>query len=83
MTIRDALGKLVLGQDLSRAEEERHVLAEIVDGLIEGHPSRVDTDVDSDADRAQQLTQRAVALYEKKGNSAGAAALRAGLESLG
>ena len=36
-----------------------------------------------DVNRAQQLTQRAVALYEKKGNSAGAAALRAGLESLG
>jgi predicted ATPase len=33
-----------------------------------------------DAERATQVTQRALALYEKKGNSAGAAALRAGLE---
>ena len=34
-----------------------------------------------DTERAKQVTQRALALYEKKGNSAGAAALRAGLES--
>jgi DNA-binding SARP family transcriptional activator/tetratricopeptide (TPR) repeat protein len=32
-----------------------------------------------DVDRAAQVTQRALALYEKKGNLAGAAALRAGL----
>jgi predicted ATPase len=33
-----------------------------------------------DAERAAQVTLRAVALYEKKGNTAGAAALRAGLD---
>jgi DNA-binding SARP family transcriptional activator len=33
-----------------------------------------------DADRAEQVTRRALALYEKKGNTAGAAALRTGLE---
>jgi DNA-binding SARP family transcriptional activator/tetratricopeptide (TPR) repeat protein len=33
-----------------------------------------------DTERAEQVTRRALALYEKKGNAAGAAALRAGLE---
>jgi tetratricopeptide (TPR) repeat protein len=36
-----------------------------------------------DRERANQVTRRALALYERKGNAAGAEALRAGLKSLG
>ena len=35
-----------------------------------------------DRERANQVTRRALALYERKGNAAGAEALRAGLKSL-